>query len=633
MSSARVAAQRSPGDPGLIAAVQARLAAGLPVRRTLPNRGRLHIDRPLPFLCVYRTPAERVDVGTDELVRGQGSYLVAPYAAERPDELAALVEVVVGALAASCGACLLLEIWSAPAERCGPPRFRVITTTAAHELATTVTALSEALQAIALPDAHTVEVVPDGDAWPPGLTPLIPDDLARRAGCLVIGLEVPPLYRSAEGRPYPLLLRALSHHLSNALQRGFFEFTRVQTTARPDHYQMMGRRRLVKAVKIVDRELGRICSSFDFLLAVTPINARQAWEQFSEEGRRRAPTFRYRMLEVDPELVKRKLYDLPLERLEDPVLTLLLRDKRREIDQQLSMLEDRDSEHFLTGSLRLYGGVDDALLEQAVAILSTVSHQGSGPRPGARCDAVELSRRAVAELDHYRRVQPTLQATVQVRDDVPGLMVSHGNLLIPVGLSVTAARGEALLQHEVGTHLVTYANGRAQPLELFAAGLAGYEALQEGLAVFAEYMAGGFDVERLRLIAARVVAVRRRIEGATFPALVAELTDAFALQGRAAFSVAMRVFRGGGLTKDAIYLRGLLELLGHLAGGGALEPLLVGKITLDRVTFVEELLRRQILAPPSLRPRWLEGRAAAARLRKARQGVAPIDLIEESAAE
>ena len=39
----------------------------------------------------------------------------------------------------------------------------------------------------------------------------------------------------------------------------------------------------------------------------------------------------------------------------------------------------------------------------------------------------------------------------------------------------------------------------------------------------------------------------------------------------------MRVFRSGGMTKDAIYLRGLVELLEHLGAGGSLDPLWLGK--------------------------------------------------------
>ena len=55
-----------------------------------------------------------------------------------------------------------------------------------------------------------------------------------------------------------------------------------------------------------------------------------------------------------------------------------------------------------------------------------------------------------------------------------------------------------------------------KPLRQLSAGLAGYEALQEGLAVFAEYAVGGLDRSRLRLLAARVVAAKMLVDGASF---------------------------------------------------------------------------------------------------------------------
>ena len=54
----------------LISTIGRRLGQGGPVRRTLPQNGRLHIDRILPFLVVYRRPVKRGD-GTDSLVRGE----------------------------------------------------------------------------------------------------------------------------------------------------------------------------------------------------------------------------------------------------------------------------------------------------------------------------------------------------------------------------------------------------------------------------------------------------------------------------------------------------------------------------------------------------------------------------------
>ncbi len=615
----------------LLEVVRTRLAAGKTVRRTLPGGGRLHVDRPLPFLCVYRVPADRSDLGTAELVRSQASYLIAPAVDGLRADLATLVGGLVEVLADACGACLLLELWSgADPGKSAPPRFRICTS-AADGFATTIEALAEALRGMTLPATEFgIDVVATADASPPGLPALIPPDAAQRAGCLMIGLEVPPLYRTPAGGIYPLVLRALARDLAQALQQGFFEFTRVQTPARPEHYQMMGRRSLVRAVREADAVLAEISTSFDFLLDVTPVNTEVAWDEFCRGGRARAPTLRYRMLAVDPELGKRRLYDLPLERLEDPVLALLLRDKRRELDRQLDMIEDRDSERFLAGSLQLYGGVSEDLLAHASAILAALAAAVPAVVEAPRCDAQQFAARARSELDRYRRAHPALAAVVQIRDDIPGLLVSHGDLLVPRRLSITAARAEALLQHEVGTHVVTYANGRSQPLKVFAAGLAGHEALQEGLALVAEHLAGGLDAERLRLIAARTVAVHRLCEGASFPAVVAELTDRHGLSVRAGFGIAIRVFRCGGLTKDAIYLRGLLQLLDHFAAGGALEPLLVGKVALDQVPLVEELLRRQVLRPPPLRPHWLDAPGAGARLERLRRGVGPLDLVEGS---
>ncbi len=57
------------------------------------------------------------------------------------------------------------------------------------------------------------------------------------------------------------------------------------------------------------------------------------------------------------------------------------------------------------------------------------------------------------------------------------------------------------------------------------------------------------------------------IGGAEFPEVHRGLVDA-GVPREQAFTITMRVFRSGGLTKDAVYLRGLHELVTHLAAGG-----------------------------------------------------------------
>jgi uncharacterized protein (TIGR02421 family) len=216
-----------------------------------------------------------------------------------------------------------------------------------------------------------------------------------------------------------------------------------------------------------------------------------------------------------------------------------------------------------------------------------------------------------------------------VRDDLySGLLVSRGELLIGRKAKIPAARVEALLQHEIGTHVVTYYNGRAQPLHQLASGLAGYDGLQEGLAVLSEYLVGGLSRPRMRLLAARVVAVEQLLQGASFVDTFRLLDRAYAFSQRTAYTVTMRVYRAGGLTKDAVYLRGLVEILDYLKRGGEIGPLLVGKIAADHVPLVRELQHREVLKPPPLRPRYMENPSALEKLEKLAAGLSVPELVE-----
>jgi uncharacterized protein (TIGR02421 family) len=209
-----------------------------------------------------------------------------------------------------------------------------------------------------------------------------------------------------------------------------------------------------------------------------------------------------------------------------------------------------------------------------------------------------------------------------------GLLCSGGNLLIGNQTTIPRRRVQALLQHEVGTHLVTYFNGMAAPFQQLHSGFAGYDALQEGLAVLTEYLVGGMSVQRLRLLAARVVAVNMLIEGATFLETFQTLDRDHRFSQRVAYTITMRTYRGGGLTKDAVYLQGLVEILDYLRGGGQLDPLFVGKIAAEHIPLIQELQHRKVLKPPTLRPRFLEMPGVAERLDKTRNGITVVDLVK-----
>lgn len=351
--------------------VARRLSADQAVRRGVPVWGRLHVDRKLPFLCVYRRPADREDAGTERLVVGEAAYL---RATAKWDGLPGLLQTVVAASAPAFGAFLVIELWSGPPRRGDTrPTFRVLAARpeapAAEALAATLSGQSVADQSL------DVELVGADDVAPPGLAPLGPD---------VLGLEVPPIYRNASGVVLPAVFRALHRIVARALKQACFVFAKEQTTHRPIHWHAMGRRAVTRAVWTADRRTAEVAGELDFMLMVTPVNVDKAWRAFRRSGQDEPPVFRYRPWPGDPADLLRRLYNVPVRRIEDPTLRDLFEEKRIHLGRKVAMLRDRGTPEFRYGSLQVYGGVDDALLGEAMGLLDT-SPPAPGAARGARC--------------------------------------------------------------------------------------------------------------------------------------------------------------------------------------------------------------------------------------------------------
>jgi len=362
----------------------------------------------------------------------------------------------------------------------------------------------------------------------------------------------------------------------------------------------------------VEHELAQVAETFRFILDITPTNVEECRAAFLD-GTTSNPQFSYRPLEDDPDVIVETLDAIP-DDVEDKALAHLLAAKRREFQLQLGMLRARGTAEFLPLSVELYGGVDTSLRERAEQILEQIAVPVADGT--VRIDASQFAELAELELEHYRAIDPDIGVHVQVRPDVTGVMVEGHELLVGTATSIHPDRVYALLQHEVGTHLLTHVNGSYQPLKLLATGLAGHEETQEGLAVLAEFLVGGLSAFRLRQLAARVIAVDRMLNGVSFADIHQSLV-VYGFSPHSAFTTTMRVCRSGGVTKDAIYLRGLLDLLDHLAHGGTLEHLWLGKMSLDDLPVIDELVARGGLVGPRILPRYLDAPTTASRLERA----------------
>ena len=620
-------------DP-MIAAIVKRLEAGQSVRRKLPSGGYLHLDRQVPFLLVYRRPVGETSNAAEQLLRGEASYLIVDGKRRLNKSTVTLVSSIADSLAKSFGAFLLVEIWTDTTDEFAEitpglrPAFRILTQRS-DALSASTLALKKALSQISVQRSQArVMLTESTKPWSPGLPRLVPAAFARRIGCRYLGVGIRPVYQDVEtGETFPQIQRILHRGLGRAIRRAVFKFTGDQTTQRPPHFHALGPRSLVKLVWKVDQELAEITEDFDFLLGVTPVNADQCWSTFKRKRFEVQPRFIYRPLPVDPALVKRQLFRIPIEKIEDPALEALFRAQRMELERKLTMLSDRGSRRFLYGSLQLYGRVEEPLLTAAKYILERVPVRSRGQSAVRQLNAVEFAARAEEEIRYYRDRDPRVWSRVEIRDDVVGVLVSHGNLLVNRRQKVAEDRVVPLLAHEIGTHVLTYFNGQAQPFRQLYAGLPDYEELQEGLAVLAEYLTGGLTGPRLRMLAARVLAANMITEGAGFIEVFRELDKTYGFTQKVAFNITLRIFRGGGLLKDMVYLRGLMQLLEYLGSGGAFEPLLLGKFGAEHLHIIRELQWRKVLSVPLLKPRYLDNPGATEKLETVRRGITLQDLV------
>ena len=615
--------------------IKKRLVEGKRIRRRLPYEGWLNIDRNLPFLFVYRRPTRKRDEGTQKLVKGEASYLIVSGVTRLRKSLKKLIHNIVETQTKQFNAFLIIELWSNDVIEKNEsipdlrgPEFRIITSTTRPPVHT-VEALQEALNRIMVNRrTSSVKILFNRNRSPEGLNPLISIHDARVLNCFVIGLEVSSMYRNRNtGELYPLALRRLHLGLSGALKIAAFTFANHQTNLRPKHFQALGKRALVKSVWEVDRQLADLDSMFNFLLLVTPVNVEQAWSLFKKSHFEKVPEFYYRLRPIDPALLKRQLYRIPIESIEDPLIATMLRDKRTEINRKLTMLEDRNLPQFFYGSLQLYGGVNDEFKLLAEKLLKKIKPHIHNGKKKEFVGAEEFAKRVFYEFENYKVQFPEMAAKVEIRDDIVGLMVVSGNLLISRDVSIPKSRVEALVQHEIGTHVLTYYNGKSQPFRQLFCGLPGYEELQEGLAVLAEYLVGGLSGPRLRLLAGRVIASHLLIENASFMDTFQELNKSYGFNKRTSFIITVRTYRGGGLTKDAIYLRGLVRLMNYLKNGGDLDTLFIGKIALEHVSVIQELQWRSVLHEAPLQPSYMLHEDITKKISKLRNKTSILDLI------
>lgn len=277
-------------------------------------------------------------------------------------------------------------------------------------------------------------------------------------------------------------------------------------------------------------------------------------------------------------------------------------------------------------SVRLYGKPGDALPGSDLSNLDAARHfigladeldGGTLVADADYCLSAEVMQRELqATLDGFFHAH---HISVEIDDElIAKAAAGHTRIRLRGATCFTEYDRHQLLEHEAYVHSLTALNGREQPhLKSLGRTAPRVTATQEGLATFAELITGAIDINRLKRISLRILAIDLALNGADFMQVFGFFRDSGQTVGDS-FASTQRVFRGcpldGGsaFTKDAVYLHGLLSVhtffrwclkhrrprLPHL--------LFAGKMALHDVFTLEPLFEQGVIAEPLYLPPWAQ---------------------------
>ncbi|KAB5491781.1 MULTISPECIES: flavohemoglobin expression-modulating QEGLA motif protein [Flagellimonas] len=329
----------------------------------------------------------------------------------------------------------------------------------------------------------------------------------------------------------------------------------------------------------IDANLDRLVRKIELLSYINPQNIEKEKQRFFASKYSVEPEFKYPKLKFDPYKLHRLFFSQRLERIRNEHLRKLYQDVIYYYSNMVQCIETiGKSRNFYYNSLRVYGTPTEKDVQNARFIL----HFADEPvvPDMEKVFSAEEARSYFEDFVQQYNFPLNIKYSTSIAAEA---MVSNStqSLLIKKNTKFSKNQLLTLANHEIGVHLVTTYNGLQQPLKIFSNGLPKNVETQEGLAVFSEYMGGALTLKRLKEIAYRVLAADSLIKGYSFADTFDLIHGQYKLNRDDAFTITLRVHRGGGFTKDRLYLSGLRKIYKRYLREESMDTLLTGKVALE----------------------------------------------------
>jgi len=335
----------------------------------------------------------------------------------------------------------------------------------------------------------------------------------------------------------------------------------------------------------IDHKIDELVKKIEMLNYVNPNNIETEKAKFFNSKYLTDPKFTYPKRDFDKFSLHKEFFALKIDDIEDERLRDFYEDIIYFYSGLIQCIETiGKGKRFYYNSLRSFGTPTENDVENAKFILHFDSEDEN--------DSLFQPKYSASESHQFfREYSKNYDFSYEIKNSSAMgaiAMVSNTSQALVLNENHTFSQNEIniLTNHEIGVHMVTTMNGMLHPLKIFSHGFPNNEETQEGLAVFSEYMSGNLTIKRLKELAYRVLAVDSLAKGYDFSRTFRLLHNGCDLDREQAFYITVRAHRGGGFTKDYLYLTGLKKIYNYHSEGKDLSLLLTGKVSLE---FVDDI--------------------------------------------
>ena len=355
-----------------------------------------------------------------------------------------------------------------------------------------------------------------------------------------------------------------------------------------------------------DERIAEIEKEIDIFKYINPINSKEEKGKFLSEyeaGNYYNPQFKYEKFNPNID----ELYDelsVIKKNFENDDGSILAPYYLKNIEKtmlKIDLFKDRTAPNFGEEISNLYGKPSNRLLKEAKSNLLKYKSVDEYEETLTPKEVLEIFKIEMEKYGFKWNFEILSSASAKL-----SVNASLNKIKINASEKFSENNIKKYIYHEIKTHVFRAENGKMQPFLIFKNGFPDYISTEEGLALNIEDRNGLLKPIDIKRYSARVIAANYSTKS-SFYDVFDKLINYF--PPAVAFTIVQRVKRGiidtgipGGYTKDFVYMDGFQKVGSFLKEGNSIEILFTGKIGLDDVDLVQELINQGILMKPKYLP-------------------------------